>query len=92
MVEDNSDSDVDDHPELDEDDRKQGKCSGQQASVPKQSTKGNTNKGSKSWSKEEQEAVFRHLGQQILTGKLPGKHQCEEVKRKEVILHHRSWE
>lgn len=37
---------------------------------------------SKPWSKEEQGAVLRHLGHLVIQEKLPGKHQCEEVKKK----------
>lgn len=43
------------------------------------------------WSNDEVEAVMRHLKQFIKLKKNPGKSLCEQVLRKEPILHKRTW-
>ncbi|KAL4713382.1 hypothetical protein ACJJTC_016850 [Scirpophaga incertulas] len=43
------------------------------------------------WSSDEVEAVMRHLKQFIRMKKNPGKALCEQVLRKEPILHKRTW-
>lgn len=48
---------------------------------------------SRSWSQDEQEAVFRHLSNFISQRKLPGKLECEMAKTKEKkALQNRTWQ
>ncbi|XP_033747261.1 uncharacterized protein LOC117332456 [Pecten maximus] len=45
----------------------------------------------KPWTSSEKAAVKRQLGNHLLLKTLPGKANCEEVLRKEHVLHERTW-
>lgn len=44
-----------------------------------------------SWSQEEKDAVFKHLGKYIYAGKIPGRSVIDKCLEKESVLQNRNW-